>query len=38
MQAHFKQAAMTLAVVIVGIYIARQVPVVGPLVDKAISG
>lgn len=35
---HIKSAAITLAVVLVGIYIARQVPVVGPFVDKALVG
>lgn len=38
MKAHAKQAAITLAVVLVGIYVARQLPVVGPFVDKALVG
>ncbi len=38
MKEHAKSAAITLAVVLVGIYVLRQVPTVGPLVDKMISG
>ena len=38
MQAHAKSAALTLAVVLVGIFVLRQVPVVGPFVDKALNG
>ena len=38
MKAHIKQAAITIAVVLAGIYILRQVPVAGPLVDKALNG
>lgn len=38
MKQHAKSAAITLAVVLVGIFVLRQVPVVGPFVDKAISG
>ncbi len=38
MQAHLKQAAITLAVVLVGIYIVRRVPVLGPLADTALNG
>lgn len=38
MQAHLKSAAITIAVVLAGIYVLRQMPVVGPMVDKAISG
>ena len=33
-----KQAAITCVVVLVGIYILRRVPMVGDLVDTAISG
>ena len=38
MKAHFKQAAITVAVVLFGIYVLRQLPIVGPLTDRAISG
>ena len=38
MTAHLKSAAITVGIVLVGIYILRQAPVVGPMVDKAISG
>ena len=38
MKAHLKQAAMTIAVVLVGIYVLRRVPVAGELVDKALNG
>lgn len=38
MQAHLKQAAMTIGVVLVGIYVLRQLPVVGPLVNTALAG
>ena len=38
MQAHLKSAAITIAVVLVGVYILRQAPVVGPMVDKALNG
>lgn len=38
MKAHAKAAAITLAVVLVGIFVLRKVPVVGPMVDMAISG
>ena len=38
MKAHFKQAAITLAVVLVGIYVVRKLPVVGPLADTALNG
>jgi hypothetical protein len=38
MQAHAKNAAITLAIVLVGIYVLRQAPVVGPMVDKALNG
>lgn len=38
MKAHIKQAAITIAVVLVGIYILRQVPVTNDLVNKALNG
>jgi hypothetical protein len=38
MKEHAKSAAITLAVVLVGIYVLRQVPTVGPLVDKMLMG
>jgi len=38
MKAHLKQAAITLAVVLAGIYILRRVPVAQGLVDTALNG
>ena len=38
MQTHIKQAAITLAIVLVGIYIVRRVPVIGPMADMALNG
>lgn len=38
MQSHIKSAAMTVAIVLVGIYIARKVPMLGGLVDTALNG
>lgn len=38
MKAHLKQAAITVAVVLVGIYLVRRVPVIGPMADMALTG
>ena len=38
MKAHAVQIAKTLAVVLVGIYVLRRAPVVGPFVDTALNG
>jgi hypothetical protein len=38
MQSHIKSAVITTAVVLISIYALRKVPVVGPLVNKALAG
>lgn len=38
MVSHVKNAAITTAIVLLSIYVLRQVPVTGDLVNKAISG
>lgn len=38
MQAHLKSAAMTLGVVLIGIYIMRRVPGLSGIVDTALQG
>lgn len=38
MKAHLKNAAITLATVLVGIYVLRRVPVAANLVDTALNG
>lgn len=38
MKAHIKQAAITVAVVLAGIYILRRVPVTAGIVDTALNG
>lgn len=38
MQAHIKQALITTAIVLVTIYVARKVNVVGGFVDTALQG
>lgn len=36
--AHLKNAAITIATVLVGIYVLRQVPFTSDLVDRALNG
>lgn len=38
MQAHIKSAAITTAVVLVGIYILRKLPVTSNIVDNVVFG
>lgn len=38
MKAHLKQAAITVGVVLVGIYLLRRVPVTASLVNTALNG
>lgn len=38
MKAHAKAAAITIATVLIGIYVLRRVPVVGGFVDTALNG
>ena len=38
MKAHLKAAAITVITVLVGIYVIRKIPVVGPLADTALNG
>ena len=38
MKGHLKNALMTTGIVLLTIYIARKAPVVGPIVNKAITG